>query len=310
MTLAEAMITRVKFILRYPQEKPAAILRTRISSKKILVAPGVFSPVIARLAQDLGFEGLYFSGGGFANLLSLPDLGVTTLTEVADAVRHITSVVPLPVIVDIDTGFGETVNVARTVRDMEAAGAAAVHVEDQIMPKRCGHLAGKQLVNVAEMVKKIITAKESSQMVIIARTDARGVEGFDSAIERARAYVRAGAEIIFPEALESKDEFAEFARKIRAPLLANMTEFGKTPYMTASEFELLGYRIVIFPLTAFRAMLFAVRQTLRELKRSGTQKTMLGKMMSRDELYRLIDYYSYADLDKQVMSVSRKLLKR
>jgi methylisocitrate lyase len=310
MTLAEAMITRVKFILRYPQEKPAAILRTRISSKKILVAPGVFSPVIARLAQDLGFEGLYFSGGGFANLLSLPDLGVTTLTEVADAVRHITSVVSLPVIVDIDTGFGETVNVARTVRDMEAAGAAAVHVEDQIMPKRCGHLAGKQLVNVAEMVKKIITAKESSQMVIIARTDARGVEGFDSAIERARAYVRAGAEIIFPEALESKDEFAEFARKIRAPLLANMTEFGKTPYMTASEFELLGYRIVIFPLTAFRAMLFAVRQTLRELKRSGTQKTMLGKMMSRDELYRLIDYYSYADLDKQVMSVSRKLLKR
>jgi methylisocitrate lyase len=160
------------------------------------------------------------------------------------------------------------------------------------------------------MVKKIITARESSQMVVIARTDARGVEGFDSAIERARAYVRAGAEIIFPEALESKDEFAEFARKIRAPLLANMTEFGKTPYMTASEFELLGYRIVIFPLTAFRAMLFAVRQTLRELKRSGTQKTMLGKMMSRDELYRLIDYYSYADLDKQVMSVSRKLLKR
>jgi len=243
-------------------------------------------------------------------LLSLPDLGVTTLTEVADAVRHITSVVPLPVIVDIDTGFGETVNVARTVRDMEAAGAAAVHVEDQIMPKRCGHLDGKQLVNVAEMVKKIITARESSQMVVIARTDARGVEGFDSAIERARAYVRAGAEIIFPEALESKDEFAEFARKIKAPLLANMTEFGKTPYMAASEFELLGYRIVIFPMTAFRTMLFAVRQTLQELKRSGTQKTMLGKMMSRDELYRLIDYYSYADLDKQVMSESRKLLRK
>jgi len=266
--------------------------------------------VIAKLAQDVGFEGLYFSGGGFANLLSLPDLGVTTLTEVADAVRHITSAVSLPVIVDVDTGFGEAVNVARTVRDMEAAGAAAIHIEDQIMPKRCGHLAGKQLVDVAEMVKKIIIARESSQLVVIARTDARGVEGLDSAIERARAYIKAGAEVIFPEALESKDEFAEFSRKIRAPLLANMTEFGKTPYMTASEFKRLGYRIVIFPMTAFRTMLFAVRQTLQELKKAGTQRNMLGKMMSRDELYRLIDYYSYADLDNQVMSTSRKLLRK
>jgi len=301
----------VKFVLQYPQEKLAsAILRNKISAKKILVAPGAFSPVIAKLAQDVGFEGLYFSGGGFANLLSLPDLGVTTLTEVADAVRHITSAVSLPVIVDVDTGFGEAVNVARTVRNMEAAGAAAVHIEDQIMPKRCGHLAGKQLVDVADMVKKIIIARESSRMVVIARTDARGVEGLDSAIERARAYIKAGAEVIFPEALQSKDEFAEFSRKIRAPLLANMTEFGKTPYMTASEFELLGYRIVIFPMTAFRTMLFAVRQTLQELKRTGTQKRMLHKMMPRDELYRLIDYYSYANLDKQVMSTSRKLLRK
>ncbi|HKM74856.1 MAG TPA: methylisocitrate lyase [Candidatus Bathyarchaeia archaeon] len=301
----------MKFVLKYPQEKlSSAILRNRISAKKILVAPGVFSPVIARLAQDVGFEGLYFSGGGFANLLSLPDLGMTTLTEVADAVRHITSAVSLPVIVDVDTGFGEAVNVARTVRDMEAAGAAAVHIEDQIMPKRCGHLAGKQLVDVAEMVKKIIIARDSSQLVVIARTDARGVEGLDSAIERARAYIKAGAEVIFPEALESKDEFAEFSRKIRAPLLANMTEFGKTPYLTVSEFKRLGYRIVIFPMTAFRTMLFAVRQTLQELNKSGTQKKMLGKMMSRDELYRLIDYYSYADLDKQAMSASRKLLRK
>jgi methylisocitrate lyase len=300
----------VKFVLQYPQKLASGILRNNISGKRILVAPGVFSPVIAKLAQDVGFEGLYFSGGGFANLLSLPDLGVTTLTEVADAVRHITSAVSVPVIVDVDTGFGEAVNVARTVRDMEAAGAAAVHIEDQIMPKRCGHLAGKQLVDVSEMVKKIIVARESSQMVVIARTDARGVEGLDSAIERARAYIRAGAEVIFPEALESKDEFAEFSRKIKVPLLANMTEFGKTPYMAASEFERLGYRIVIFPMTAFRAMLFAVRQTLQELKKTGTQKKMLGKMMSRDELYRLIEYSSYADLDKRIMSTSRKLLRK
>jgi len=301
----------VKFILQYPQEKLAStILRHRISAKKILVAPGVFSPVIARLAQDVGFEELYFSGGGFANLLSLPDLGITTLTEVADAVRHITSAVTLPVIVDVDTGFGEAVNVARTVLEMQRAGAAAIHIEDQIMPKRCGHLDGKQLVDVAEMVKKIIIARESSQLVVIARTDARGVEGLDSAIERARAYVRAGAEVIFPEALESKDEFSEFSQKIRTPLLANMTEFGKTPYMTVSEFKRLGYRIVIFPMTAFRTMLFAVRQTLQELKRTGTQKKLLGQMMSRDELYRLIDYYSYGDLDKQVTSASRRLLRK
>ncbi|HKM78837.1 MAG TPA: methylisocitrate lyase [Candidatus Bathyarchaeia archaeon] len=301
----------MKFVLQYSQEKLASsILRNKISAKKILVAPGVFSPVVAKLAQDVGFEVLYFSGGGFANLLSLPDLGVTTLTEVADAVRHITSAVSLPVIVDVDTGFGEAVNVARTVRDIEAAGAAAIHIEDQIMPKRCGHLAGKQLVDVAEMIKKIIIARESSQLVVIARTDARGVEGLDSAIERARAYIKAGAEVIFPEALESEDEFAEFSRKIRGPLLANMTEFGKTPYLTVSEFKRLGYRIVIFPMTAFRAMLFAVRQTLQELNKTGTQKKMLGKMMSRDEFYRLIDYYSYADLDKQVMSGSRKLLRK
>ncbi|HYW01703.1 MAG TPA: methylisocitrate lyase [Candidatus Acidoferrum sp.] len=301
----------MKFVLQYPQEKPAfTILRHRISAKKILVAPGVFSPVIARLAQDVGFEELYFSGGGFANLLSLPDLGITTLTEVADAVRHITSAVTLPVIVDVDTGFGEAVNVARTVLEMQRAGAAAIHIEDQIMPKRCGHLDGKQLVDVAEMVKKIIIARESSQLVLIARTDARGVEGLDSAIERARAYVKAGAEIIFPEALESKDEFSEFSRKIRTPLLANMTEFGKTPYMTVSEFNRLGYRIVIFPMTVFRTMLFAVRQTLQELKRTGTQKKLLGQMMSRDELYRLIDYDSYGDLDKKVTSASRKLLRK
>jgi len=300
----------VKFVLQYPQEKLAStILRNKISAKKILVAPGAFSPVIAKLAQDVGFEGLYFSGGGFANLLSLPDLGVASLTEVTDAVRQITSAVSLPVIVDVDTGFGEPINVARTVRNMEAAGAAAVHIEDQIMPKRCGHLPGKQLVDVADMIKKIIIARESCRMVVIARTDARGVEGLDSAIERARAYIRAGAEVIFPEALESKDEFAEFSRKIRAPLLANMTEFGKTPYMTASEFQQLGYQIVIFPMTAFRTMLFAVKQTLQELKRTGTQKRILHKMMPRDELYRLIDYYSYANLDKRVMSESRKLLR-
>jgi len=305
------VINRVKTALRSTQKIPSfSILRNRISDKKILVAPGVFSAVVAKLAQDVGFEALYFSGGGFANLLGLPDLGITTLTEVTDAVRQITSAATPPLIVDVDTGFGEPLNVARTVREMQAAGAAAIQVEDQVMPKRCGHLDGKQLVAVDEMVRKIAMAKEESRLVVIARTDARGVEGLDSAIERARAYVNAGAEVIFPEALQSRDEFSEFSKKINARLLANMTEFGKTPYMTVSEFEQLGYRVVIFPMTAFRAMLFAVRQTFQELKMTGTQKGLLRRMMTRDEVYRLIDYSSYVDSDNQVLSVSRNLKRK
>ena len=290
-------------ILKHTREKyPSTILRKNITLKTTIVAPGVFSPVVAKLAENIGFGVLYFSGGSFANLLGLPDLGTTTLTEVVDAVRHITFATSCPLIVDADTGFGEAVNVSRTARELEAAGAAAVHLEDQVMPKRCGHLDGKQLVDIDEMVKKIIVARASSDLVVIARTDARGVEGIDSAIERARAYIKAGAEIIFPEALESKQEFAEFSQKLNAPLLANMTEFGKTPYMTVTEFRRLGYRIIIFPMTAFRTMLYAVKETLQELYEVGTQRNLLKKMMPRNELYQLLDYYSYENLDKHATS--------
>jgi len=293
----------VEPILKHTREKyPSTILRKNITLKTTIVAPGVFSPVVAKLAENIGFGVLYFSGGGFANLLGLPDLGTTTLTEVVDAVRHITFATSCPLIVDADTGFGEAVNVSRTARELEAAGAAAVHLEDQVMPKRCGHLDGKQLVDIDEMVKKIIVARASSDLVVIARTDARGVEGIDSAIERARAYIKAGAEIIFPEALESKQEFAEFSQKLNAPLLANMTEFGKTPYMTVTEFRRLGYRIIIFPMTAFRTMLYAVKETLQELYEVGTQRNLLKKMMPRNELYQLLDYYSYENLDKHATS--------
>ena len=281
----------------------------RLMGKRIVVAPGVFSPSVAKLAEKAGFRALYFSGAGFSSLLALPDLGITTLSEVAGAVRQITSQVSAPLIVDADTGFGEALNVARTVEEMKEARAAAIHIEDQVLPKRCGHLEGKELADVDEMVKKLITAKESAGkgLVIIARTDARAVEGLDGAIERARLYAKAGAGMIFPEALESAEEFKEFRRKVSLPLMANMTEFGKTPYMTADDFEELGYEIVIFPVTAFRAMMKAVQETFARLKAEGTQKGMLSSLMTRKEFYDLIDYYEYEKADKRALRAAKRI---
>jgi methylisocitrate lyase len=287
----------------------ADALRKLIEGERIVVAPGVFSPAVAKLAEKLGYRALYFSGAGFSNLLAVPDLGITTLTEVAGAARQVTSKVRVPLIVDADTGFGEALNVARTVEEMKAAGAAAIHIEDQVLPKRCGHLEGKELVDIEEMVKKLITAREAAgkQLLIIARTDARSVEGIDSALERAMVYSKAGADVIFPEALEERGEFAEFRRKVKLPLMANMTEFGKTPYMTAKEFEDLGYNIVIFPVTAFRAMMKAVKDTLTRLKAEGTQEGMLRSLMPREEFYDLIDYYEFEEADKKAMEAAKRL---
>jgi len=283
----------------------------RLLGKKIVVAPGVFSPSVAKLAEKAGFGALYFSGAGFSNLLALPDLGVTTMSEVTLAVRQITSQVRVPLIVDADTGFGEALNVARTVEEMKAAGAAAIHIEDQVLPKRCGHLDGKELVDVDEMVKKLISAKEAAGkgLLIIARTDARAVEGLDGAIKRAAAYSRAGADMIFPEALESHEEFREFRRKVSIPLMANMTEFGKTPYMSVREFEELGYQVVIFPVTAFRAMMKAVQETFARLKADGTQKGMLRSLMTRKEFYGLIDYYRYEEADERALRASKRIIR-
>lgn len=290
----------------------ADALRKLVGGKKIVVAPGVFSPVVARLAEKMGFRALYFSGAGFSNLLALPDLGVTTLTEVARATGQVTSQVRVPLIVDVDTGFGEALNVARTVEEMKKAGAAAIHIEDQVLPKRCGHLEGKELVEVDEMVKKLVSAKSAAgrELLIIARTDARTVEGIDAAIERARTYTRAGADMLFPEALESREEFAEFRKKTSAPLMANMTEFGRTPYMSAADFEELGYSLVIFPVTAFRAMMKSVKQALAELRAHGTQKGMLGSLMTRKEFYELIDYYRYEEADGRALKEAERLRRR
>ncbi len=292
------------------QSSPGQLFRKMISGAGVIVAPGVFSPVVAQLAQKAGFSCIYFSGGGYANLQGLPDLGVTTLSELSDSVRRITSLVDLPLIVDVDTGFGEAVNVMRCVKEMEGAGAAAIHIEDQVMPKRCGHLSGKEVVPVEEMTKKLLSAKESvaSGLVLVARTDARGVEGFDASVERARLYLTAGADMIFPEALESEEEFVEFARKVHAPLFANMTEFGKTPYITVSRFGAMGYKVVIFPMTGLRAMLKAVQETFRELKNKGTQRDWLERVMTRQEVYELIDYYTYEAADGRVTAMAKKLL--
>ncbi|MGH9918760.1 MAG: isocitrate lyase/PEP mutase family protein, partial [Nitrososphaerales archaeon] len=204
--------------------------------------------------------------------------------------------------------------VARTVREMEKAGAAAIQIEDQVMPKRCGHLDGKEVVEPVEMVKKVIAAEAAAktELVVIARTDAAETEGLDGAIERAKLYQRAGADMIFPEALRSVEEFAEFARKVKGPLLANMTEFGKTPYLTVSDFSKLGadYKLIIFPVTTFRVAMKAVREALRELSRSGTQKGLLDGMMTRDEFYELTDYPSLERSDKATARRASKLAKR
>ena len=295
-----------------PSPSLALALRKMMARKEAVVAPGVFNPILALLAKSIGFRCLYFSGGGFSQSLALPDLGVTTLSEVTDAVRRITSTVDLPIVVDIDTGFGEAVNVARTVKEMEFARAAAVHIEDQVMPKRCGHLSGKELIEVEEMLKKIISAREAikGNLVLIARTDARAVEGLDSAIDRAQVYLKAGADMIFADALESENEFREFARKVNAPLLANMTEFGKSPLIDATTLGSMGYNIIIYPVTGLRVMMRAAENAFKELKRTGTQKGFVDKMFTRIETYELTSYYSYESMDQRILQNAHEIVER
>ncbi len=272
--------------------------------KKARPAIGVYNAISALLCQKMNFEILYLSGAAFSGSKALPDLGMITLSEVVSLVNEIRAVVNLPLIVDVDTGFGETINVYRTVKELERAGANAIQIEDQQMPKKCGHLEDKILVKEEEMIKKIkmaIEARNSEDFLIIARTDARAIEGLEGAIERAKAYLEAGADIIFPEALESYEEFKTFAKGVKAPLIANMTEFGKTPYITLKEFEEAGYDIVLFPVTLLRAALYAMKEVLKEIKEKGTQRDYLERMMSRKEFYELIDYQKYIELDKRII---------
>ena len=266
-----------------------------------LIIPGVFNPFTALLAEKVGFKAVYLSGGALTSSLGLPDLGVITLDEVAWMVRRIREVTDIPIIVDADTGLGEAINVYRAVKVLERAGANAIQIEDQVLPKKCGHLNGKEVVRPKEMVEKIKAAlKARKEMLIIARVDSRGVYGLDDAIERGKMYLEAGADIIFPEALESKEEFARFAKEVKSPLLANMTEFGKTPLITAQEFKEMGYKYVIFPVTIFRVAAKAMKEALEVLLKEGTQKSLINKMMTRKEQYEVINYYFYENLDKEL----------
>ncbi len=263
-------------------------------SKGAVMMPGVPNAAIARQVERAGFDAVYISGAGLANATAgVPDIGLLTSTEVARLAGYIANAVKIPAIVDADTGFGGAENVARTIRELEKAGLAGCHIEDQEFPKRCGHLAGKSLVDLDEMAGKIkaaVGARRGEDFMIIARTDARAVEGFDSTLQRAKRYVEAGADGIFPEALQSADEFEAFARKVKAPLLANMTEFGKSPLLSFQELSDFGYKMVIFPMSAFRVSMKASEEFLRDLKKRGTQSGWIDKMQRREQLYELLDY--------------------
>ena len=278
-----------------------ALLRQLIAKGAVMM-PGVPNASMARQVERAGFDAVYISGAGMANATAgVPDIGLLTLTEVVRLAGYVANAVTIPAIVDADTGFGGAENVARTIRDLESAGLAGCHIEDQEFPKRCGHLAGKTIVDLEEMVARIkaaAAARRDPDFMIIARTDARAVEDFKGAVKRAHAYVEAGADAIFPEALQSADEFRDFAKELKAPLLANMTEFGKGPLLSFNELSDLGYRLVIFPQSAFRVSMKATDEFFRALKRAGTQSGLIDKMQTRQELYELLDYDPAADLWK------------
>jgi len=288
------------FASKSPPQKRADF-RAALGSGKLLRFPGAFSPLVSLLIERHGFEGVYISGAVLSADLGLPDVGLTTLTEVAQRGRAMARVTNLPAIIDADTGFGDPLNVARTVQEFEELGLCGCHLEDQLNPKRCGHLDNKLLAPAADMVKKLraaTAARRDANFVIIARTDAREAEGLADAIERARAYVDAGANMIFPEGLHDEAEFEQFRKVVTVPLLANMTEFGKSRLLTAQQLTDLGVNVVIYPVTTLRLAMKASDQGLEVLKAEGTQASLLDEMQTRAELYELIHYKKYAQSDQ------------
>ena len=266
----------------------------QLIAKGPVMMPGVPNAAMARQVQRVGFEAVYASGAGMANATAgVPDIGLLGMAEVVQLAGYIGKAVKIPVVVDADTGFGGAENVGRTIRELESAGLAGCHIEDQEFPKRCGHLAGKSIVDLDEMVAKIkaaVAARRDPDFMIIARTDARSVEDFDRTVNRAEKYLEAGADAIFPEALQSTEEFRDFAKAIDLPLLANMTEFGQSPLLSFQDLVELGYGVVIFPQSAFRVAMKASEKFLRALKKSGSQKEWIDEMQTRQELYELLDY--------------------
>lgn len=279
--------------------------RAGLESGKLQRFPGAFSPLVAKLVAEIGFDGVYVSGAVLSADLGLPDIGLTTLTEVTGRGAQIASATDLPTFIDADTGFGEPMSAARTITVMEDAGLAGCHLEDQVNPKRCGHLDGKAVVSAEEMVKRIraaVTARRDPNFIICARTDAAGIEGIPAAIERAKAYADAGADLIFTEALHTPADFEQFRAAVDTPLLANMTEFGKSELLTASQLADIGYNIVIYPVTTLRLAMFAVEQGLREIDSAGTQSGLLDQMQHRSRLYELLRYSDYNQFDTDIFN--------
>ncbi|HEV3418503.1 MAG TPA: methylisocitrate lyase [Pirellulales bacterium] len=281
---------------------PGQLLRQSVADATIQV-PGAFNALTARLIEQSGFDAVYLSGAAFsAGALALPDVGLFTLSELTAETARLARSVKIPLIVDADTGFGEAINVERTVRELESAGAAAIQIEDQRLPKRCGHLSGKSLVESAEMCAKLraaAAARSDPDLVLIARTDARGVTSFEDAVYRAQAYLSAGADWIFPEALTERAEFEKFADEVDAPLVANMTEFGRSPLLTLDELADLGYAAVLYPVTMLRVAMKAVEAALAVLADEGTQAGILDLMQTRQELYDLLGYADYEARDRR-----------
>jgi methylisocitrate lyase len=282
---------------------PAGVrFRALLEAPGILELPGAHNGLAALQAKAHGFQALYLSGAAMSASMGLPDLGMITVDEVCFFVRQAARAADLPLLVDGDTGYGEALNVMHMVRCFEDAGAAAVQLEDQLLPKKCGHLNDKKLASPAEMAAKIAAAvKARRHLVVIARTDAAASEGMDGAVARAKLYLAAGADAIFPEALTTADMFREFARRVPAPLLANMTEFGRTPFFTAREFEAMGYRMVIWPVSALRMAAKAQDRLYATLRRDGSASGLLPDMLTRQELYALIGYADYEALDASLV---------
>ena len=267
-----------------------------------LIIPGAHDAISALLAKKAGFKALYLSGGALSSSLGMPDIGIITMDELVNRTKQIVSVTNLPVIVDGDTGYGEVVNVIRLVREIESVGAAGIQIEDQILPKKCGHLNGKQIISKQEMMAKIQAASETSNNIkIIARTDSVQTEGIDAAIERAKDYVHAGADIIFPEALTSKEDFNKFSKNIDVPILANMTEFGVTPDINVKDLESSGVNIAIWPVSSLRITLKSIEKFYNKLIKEQSSQSSINEMFTRSELYELLNYDAYEELDKNII---------
>lgn len=290
----------------YAQTSPAdkrAAFRERLASGELLRFPGAFNPLSARLIERKGFEGVYISGAVLSADLGLPDIGLTTLTEVAGRAKQIARMTELPAIVDADTGFGEPMNVARTVQEMEDAGLAGLHIEDQVNPKRCGHLDGKQVVDehtALQRIRAAVDARRDPDFLVMARTDIRAVDGLDAAVDRAKRLVDAGADAIFPEAMATLEEFAAIRAAVDVPLLANMTEFGKSDLFTVQQLADVGMNLVIWPVSLLRIAMGAAGRGLDELTDAGALTRLLPEMQHRADLYDLIDYEGYNRFDTSI----------